>query len=199
MASFPKVKTLTKPIEHPVSIEEAKAQAVIEYSDDDALIDRFIESATDHVQRVTGLSLVRQKKRLYLDGFYSTTYLPNGPVQVIDQVQYIDGDGATQTLSSSIYTFDAAEPFLRLAYGQVWPSHRSETNAVWIDYWTGYYTQGSPESSIDLTVDIPASLKQAILMLVAEYDRGRESQGDVQVYSNPAFDCAIAPHRVYVQ
>lgn len=199
MASFPKVKTLTAATEYPVTLEEAKAQCVVEHNDDDTLIDRLIGAATAHVEDVTGLSLVRQKKRLYLDGFCDAIYLPNGPVQVIDQVQYVDTDGNTQTVTSTIYTFDTVEPYLRRAYGQTWPSHRPQVNAIWVDYWAGYYDQASPESTIDTTAKIPKPLTDGILMMVADLYRNRESRNELQTYDNPAFDCMIAPYRVYVQ
>ena len=197
MASFTKVKTLTEPTVYPVDLDEAKAQAVIDHSDNDAQLYAMLAAATSHVETVTGQSLVMQQKRLYLDKFSDAIYLPKGPVQAIQQVQYIDTDGVTQTLASSVYQFDDVEPYLRLAYGQSWPYPRYQANAVWIDYWCGYYDASS--SPIDLTTKIPAALKHAVLMLVAEFDRNREARNELETYDNPAFDALVAPYRVYLQ
>lgn len=196
MATLPKVKTLTAPTEYPVCLEEAKEQAVIEHSDSDAFILRLIAAATNHVETVTGQSVVRQQKRLYLDKFQDAVFLPKGPVKTIQQIQYIDADGATQTLSSSTYEYNDADGYLRLAYGQTWPSTRNQANAVWIDYWAGYFDDsGSP---IDNTANIPEDLKHAVLMLVAEYDRNRESENELETFENRAFDALIGPYREYV-
>lgn len=197
MASSIKIKTLTEPTVFPVDLYDAKDQAVIEHSNNDAQLEAMIAAATSHVETVTGQSLVMQQKRLYLDKFSDAIYLPKGPVQAIQQVQYIDTDGVTQTLASSVYQFDDVEPYLRLAYNRSWPDHRYQANAVWIDYWCGYYDASS--SPIDLTAKIPAALKHAVLMLVAEFDRNREARNELETYDNPAFDALVAPYRVYLQ
>lgn len=199
MEAFSRVKTLTSPIEYPVSLEEAKSQAVIEHDDHDVLITRMIAAATSYVETLTNRSLVRQQKRLYLDRFSDKMYLPKGPVRVVDQIQYVDADGATQTLATSVYSFNDVEPYIRLAYGQTWPAVRNQANAVWIDYWVGYYDQASPESSIDLTIKIPPDLADAILVLVADLYMHREAQLDIQLYNNPTFNYFVGPYRVYIQ
>lgn len=196
MAALPKVKTLTAPTVYPVTLEEVKEQAIIEHDDDDALLLRLIAAATNHVETVTGHSIVRQKKRLYLDKFQDAVFLPKGPVKSIEQMQYIDGDGNTQTVTASIYSYNDADRYLRLAYGQTWPDARSEANAVWVDYWAGYFNNG--DSPIDVTADIPEALKHAVLMLVAEYLRNREALNEMQTYKNMAFEHLIAPYREYV-
>ena len=197
VGSFSKVKTLTDPVVLPVDLDEAKDQCVIEHSDDDSLIYRYMSAVTNHIETITNMSLVMQKKRLFLNQFFNEVYLPKGPVKSIDQVQYIDGDGVTQTLSSETYSFDSVEPYLRLAYGKTWPSHRGQDNAVWIDYWCGYYDPA--ESPVDLTTHIPQSIKDAIYMMVADLYKNRESTTDIQTYKNHAFEMLIAPYRVYVQ
>lgn len=195
MAVLPKVKTITGPAEYPVTLEEAKEQAIIEHSDNDVKILQFIGAATNHVQRRTNTSLVRQQKRVYLDKFYDEVLLSHGPVKEIEQVQYIDADGVTQTLATSVYEFSETSSALRLAYGQTWPAPRPKKDAVWIDYWAGYYD--TTVSPINYRQEIPDDLKLAVLMLVAEYDRNREAENEMQTYSNKAFEALIQGHREY--
>ena len=197
MGSFLKVKTLTPPTVLPVDLYEAKDQCVIEHTDDDTLIHRYMSAVTNHIESITELSLVMQKKRLYLNNFSDAVKLPKGPVQSIDQVQYIDGDGVTQTLASDTYTFDNVEDYLRLAYGKTWPSHRGQENAIWIDYWCGYYDP--TESPVDITSHIPQAIKDAIYMMVADLYKNRESTTDIETFENQAFKMLISPFRVYVQ
>ena len=197
MATLYKVKTLTEPTELPVSLNEAKSQLVVEHTDDDLLIRRYMAAAVNHVESATGLSLVRQQKRLYLDRFANEMRLPNGPVEEITQIQYVDTDGNTQTLSSAVYAFNNVENYVRLAYGQTWPSVRVTENAVWIDYWAGYYD--STTSPIDQTAKVPQAIKDAIYMIVADLYKNREATTDIQNYENPAVNMMLGPFRVYVQ
>lgn len=190
-----KIKTLEAAASLPVTITQVKSQAVIEHTDDDTLLTEFIQDAVAHVEVSIWRSLVRQKKRLYLNRFHDIVYLPFGPVQSVDQMQYIDEDGNTQTVAAATYSFNDTDGYLRLAYDQSWPSPRLVANAVWVDYYAGYVD----DSASPIATEIPRDLRRAILMLVTEFDRNREARNELQTYDNPAFDALVAPHRVYMQ
>jgi len=191
------VKVLTAPTVQPVTLADVKLNAVIEHNDDDVLVDSYIEAATKYIEAMTELSLVRRKLRMYFNSFCDEFELTGGPVQVIDQIQYVDIDGVTQTVSASDYTYEAEENIVRTAYGVTWPSSRYQSNAVWVDYWAGYYTQTSPESSIDLISDIPRPLRQAITMLASELYRNRESRNELQTFDNPVYGALASTYRQY--
>jgi uncharacterized phiE125 gp8 family phage protein len=88
--------------------------------------------------------------------------LPLGPVQSIVSVKYIDPDGVEQTLANTVYVLDRYRrtALLRLAYGESWPSVRSQFDAVKVQYLAGYAFNDSPP------VAVPARILQAMRLLV---------------------------------
>lgn len=187
---------ITQPTVEPITLAEAKSHLIVEHDDDNTLISLLIKSARQHVETVTRTSLIRQQHRLYLDKFKNVT-LPFGPVQNIQQVQYVDENGDTQTLASTVYELDDENDKFLLAYDKSWPSTRNKVNAVWIDYWAGYFD--STESPIDLQALIPVDMKVATLMLIGDLYANRESNLDLQTYKNLAFDMLIGPHKDYMR
>jgi hypothetical protein len=101
--------------------------------------------------------------------FFDAIRLPKPSLISVDQIQYVDVNGTTDTLDPSIYQADTdSEPGrIRAAYGQVWPTTRFEQlGAVKITYTCGY---GLPAA-------VPEQLKTAIKMLIATwYDPARTS------------------------
>lgn len=188
---------ITEPSKEPVTLDETKKWCDIEHDDDDSLIDRLIAGSRRQVEIRTQSSLVRQKHRLYLDRFPNDCiYLPYGPVKTIDQIQYVDINGVTQTvsLSPTIYVLDH-EDRVGLSYGQTWPATRYQKNAIWIDYWAGYFDP--TQSPIKLLDAIPDDLRMAIMMMVRDIYDNPSRQHAVELYENKAFDMLIEPHRNY--
>ena len=160
------------------------------------MISRFISSAREAVESATQMSIVRQQRRLYLDVFSEAT-LPFGPVQSISQVQYIDADGVTQTLSTSIYELSPKEDRILLSYNQSWPSTQGGRNEVWVDYWSGFFDDSV--SPLDILGTIPEDIKMAMFLAIGDMYKLRESQTMSKPHQNKAFDEAINPYRAYVQ
>jgi uncharacterized phiE125 gp8 family phage protein len=167
----------------PVTLVDAKKQCELGDSDtthDDHII-RLIKAATDDVERHTRRALITQTWRLSLREIpytgphhkpnYGRIYLPRPPLVGITSIQYVDDNGATQTLSSSLYqvTADASPAYVEPAYSEVWPVLRPETaEAIKITYTAGF--GDDPE-------DIPAQYQNVIFELVAFRFMNR---GDVQ-------------------
>ena len=185
----------TAPEDEPITLELAKEHLVYEDDDDDGLIYELIQAARNHVELVCNRKLVRQQWRQYFDyGFGEVDLAPNR-VQEVEQIQYIDGDGATQTLDTSVYEVDIPRQKVLLAYGQSWPTTRAQRNSFWIDVWSGEYkTDNSP---IDITEDIPKGLKSAMLLLIGEMYKNREVTSDIAVHENKTFDALVQPHVHY--
>ena len=52
-------------------------------------------------------------------------------------------------------------------------------------------------AAADLVAAVPAPIKSAALLLVGSLYEHRESQGDRQLYKNPAFEALLNPYRVH--
>lgn len=186
---------LVAPDKTPVTLSELKDWCDVEHDDDDRMLARLLLSATTHTESVIQQSLVRRKLRQYFDDF-NCLKLQLGPVQNIDQIQYIDGDGANQTVSTSIYEKDPQKDEVNLAFGQTWPSHRNQKNAVWVDYWAGYFDES--ESPVKITDTIPDDIKTAIMMLARHnYDNPSSSTG-LRLAENMAYSSMINKYRCWL-
>lgn len=157
-----KLKTalLTGPTEEPVTLEHAKRFIRVEHDMDDVDIAMLIKDARERAERVTQRQLVTATWGLYLNWFPDCIRVPYPPLQSVASITYIDTDGDTQTLASSVYQVDnKSEPgIITTAQGQVWPSvYTSTVNVVTINFVAGYGN----------AADVPAGLRQRILNAVA--------------------------------
>lgn len=158
---------VTAPDVYPVTRAEAKAHLRVDTGADDTYIDALIDAATAWCETYTERRFVTQTWDLKLDGFWDHyLYVPYPPLASVSSISYVDTDGATQTLSSSVYTVDTdSEPGrIYLAWNQTWPSTRSVTHAVTVRFVCGY----------GLAASVPARAKQAILIAVADMYENRE-------------------------
>jgi uncharacterized phiE125 gp8 family phage protein len=101
----------------------------------------------------------------------SEILVPRPPLISVSSITYVDGNGTTQTLSAAAYKVDTdSEPGrITPAYGYCWPTTRAEINAIAITYVAGYATRAA----------VPASIKQAMLLLIGHWYENREAVGQV--------------------
>ena len=96
---------VTAPAALPVTVQEAKDHTIIDFADDDGLVERLIKTATDHLDGFTGIlgrCIVNQQWRQEYQGWASCLRLPFPNVSAV-QVEYIDADGVTQTVDATDY------------------------------------------------------------------------------------------------
>jgi len=144
----------------PVSTEEARKHLNITHTDDDAYIDVAIAAAVRWAQKYTSRQFINATYKLRLLGFPREIRLPKPPLSSVTSITYIDTDGTSQTLASTVYQTDQYTEPARIceAYGQSWPSTRPDIyNAVTVTYVAGYGSTGST---------VPAPIRQAILAFV---------------------------------
>lgn len=136
-------------------------------ADDSGTIEEYIESATDHAEQYQNRCLCESEWEASFDYFPDVLYLPIPPVQSVDSITYVDTDGTTRTLSASLYTVDVRSQPARItpAFGQIWPSVRTQVGSVVVAFTAGY-------ASASL---IPARTRQAIRMLAAHWYLNREA------------------------
>lgn len=163
----------TPPTAEPLTIQEARKQ--VELSDDytrhDDDLFKFIRSARERAEAITGRQICTATWDLYLDRFPQHTdsliYLPKPPLQSVSSITYVDSAGDTQTWSSASYDVSThREPgCIRLGYGKSFPTARDQLEAIRVRYVAGY---GSASA-------VPFSLKAAMLLMVAHWFAHREA------------------------
>lgn len=187
---------LVTPPEVPLwTAEEAIARLHLNSTDDDLdLIDHYIEAATAHLDGYSGVlgrALINQTWRIDACSWGSPFIrLPLAPVQIEGlTVKYFDGDNVEQTLAADQYEFfaDAIGPRLSRAASVSWPSLYSRADAVRVTFVAGYGATAE---------NVPAPIRQAVLMLAAHWYANREAVADQGMAAIPlGVDALIAPYR----
>lgn len=161
------ITTSVAPTSEPVTLAEAKAQCSLDTSDFDALLERYIQGAREFVEADTDLRLMPQTLVMRLDKFPSEILIPVAPVSAISGITYYDKAGVVQTLSTDVYRADiySAPARITLATSQSWPVPEIRPNAVAVTLTAGYASAAM----------VPAVAKQAILLIVADWWKNRET------------------------
>ena len=162
---------ITKPTSEPVTVEETKQHCRIDINDDDALLAGYIISARRWIETQVG-PLLSQTWDYTIDrcwpmvGNYYGIRLPFSPVSSVTSVSYVDTDGATQTLSGSLYTtqLDIPVPTIWRAYNQSWPSIRDVPAAITVRFVCGYTSMR----------EVPDPLRMAVMLLTGHLYEHRE-------------------------
>ncbi len=161
----------TAPAQEPIGLEEMKAWARIDDSDDDATIAGNIIAARRWVETFTHRALITQTFVLKISRFpgpiTTVIELLGGKTQTLTSIAYLDTDGNSQTWTASNYIADlVSQPALvGLAYSKDWPSIREWSLPITITYDAGYG---------DDPGDVPEELRTAIKIIAAELHENRE-------------------------
>lgn len=182
------------PAELPLRVDDSLRLQLRLFDDaEDAIIEAMVAAATEHLDGkdgILGRALIEQSWELLLDSFpcASEIRIPLPPLRSVESITYVDSNGDTQTLATSVYAVDtASEPgVVSLKYGQTWPSTRCQRNAVTIAFTCGYGTSD----------DVPERLKSAIKLMVGDLYANREAQGEAMV-RNATADALIFPFKVF--
>lgn len=157
---------VTPPTARPVSLPEVKAHLRVDANDEDVRILEYIGSAVSELDGADGWlgrALITQTWDLKLDEFGDEIVVPLPPLQTVDEITYIDGEGASQTLNSSLYRVvgvgQSSPATIVPASGASWPTPRSQQEAVTVRFTAGYgNTAGA----------VPAAIRHAITEMVAD-------------------------------
>jgi len=181
----------TAPAVEPVTLLEAKAHLGINstFVNDDNLINQLIVASREYAEGYTNRPLITQTWTFYGDGFNKLMELkPN--LQSVTNVKYVDNDGVLQTLATAEYSVNTHTLVGNItpAYGKAWPATRSQSKAVEIEFVAGY----------GLAVNVPASIKQAMLLLIGHWYENRESViiGTISSETPMAAKMLLNPYRV---
>ena len=161
------LKIITPPATEPVTLADVKPQLRIDLDDDsyDGTLTPLIAVARDWCEGYQNRAYITQTLELAIDRWpcppYDYIILPRQPLQSVVSITYTDRDGNMMIWDPSNYIvndyWDPAQ--IVRASGVCWPSVcLAPTNGVKVRYVSGY---GAAE-------DVPARIKQAIILYVSE-------------------------------
>jgi len=180
------------PAVEPVSLDDAKAHLRIDGDGEDAIVATLVTVSRTHVERSLGRALITQGWQLVLDGWPVSPWLalPIMPVQAVGAITTYASDDAPTVFASDHYTLDAHSQPARLVLrgAQSWPVPGRRANGIEITLTAGYG---------DAAEDVPAPLRQALLLLIAHwYERREPVVLDAAAADVPATVAGlIAPYR----
>lgn len=111
------------PTTEPVTLEEVKAQCLIDATDDDTFLGRLIKTARAHVEEYCNTRFAEQTIVSECDSYADFARLTDGPLKSVTSISYVDPAGAAQTLDTAVYEEHETglDPSIGLKPGQVWP------------------------------------------------------------------------------
>ena len=147
----------------PVTLAEAKEQCRVTAVDSNDDVQRILLAAQSHVESYTGTRLAAQTVEIKCDSFQDFALLPLAPVNSVSAITYVDADGATQTLATSVYEVraDGLRCTIVRKFQQVWPVIR-DGSRITVTASVGYAA-------------IPEEVRLAILQLVAHWFDNRQA------------------------
>lgn len=157
------------PLAEPVSVADAKAHMRVDSTAEDALIASLIVTSRLHIEAALGLALLTQAWSYFIDAWPRSReiVLPLKPVQAIATVRVWAQDGTSQTLAAETYTLDGEgmPPRLVLSRSAAPPAPGRSASGIEIAFSAGFGDAG---------IDVPAPIRQALLLLVAHWFENRE-------------------------
>lgn len=158
-----------------ISTDDAKRQCRVDDTDEEVVIKALVAAVTSYVDGADGClgrALISQTWAYRLAKFPEAIKVPLPPLISVDSVAYVDGDGVSQTLSSSLYQVVVGgyrHALIVPAYGQAWPSIRDQMDAVTVTFTAGYGAAAA---------NVPAGIVQACKMILAHWYDHRGSDAD---------------------
>lgn len=186
------IKTTDATVE-PVTLQEAKLhlRVIADLADvaahpDDALIEALITAARTDCENRIQRSLIETTWTLTLDNFPRCDFvrLQRGPIMSLDGIEYIDTDGAQQTLDPTTYRLSGhlVEPV------ESWPATEARLGAVEIVYTAGYGTTAA---------QVPAPVKSWILLALGDLYANRERSAERPVVAQGFADFLLDEYKVW--
>lgn len=160
------LRQVTGPTTFPLTRDEAKAAARIDTSAEDDLVDALIAAASRQVGEMAGRVLTEETWALsFPTGVVCNVDLPKSPVRSVSSITYYDADDVEQTANVADFYLikDDDRAYLRPKSGEAWPvASTLREDAITVEFVSGYEV-------------CPASLKQAVRLLVTHYYDNRDA------------------------
>ena len=147
------------PTEQAVTLGEVYTQLRITENDEDDYLEGLIDVATTVLQAKAWWQFLTATYTLKFTQFCTEMRLPRPPLKTVTGITYVDANGDSQTVTSSIYDVITYQTpgLIRLAYQQNWPSDlRGHPDDITVTFTCG-----------EAASDVPDRTKQAIKLFVA--------------------------------
>ena len=186
------LELVTAPATASLTLAEVKAQLRIDSDDEDTLLTNLIHAAEAHVDGLgdLGRAMITQTWAQYENQAPGWVRLRMTPVQALATVEYYDADGTLQTATLADFELWRDGDFMlcKPKDGAQWPGADTRPDAIKISYTVGFG---------DASTDIPESIRQAMLMLIAHLYENRESATEAKLMSTPmGYDMLMNNQRV---
>lgn len=159
-----RITQTTAPAATPISLSELKQHLNITHDDEDAYLANLIGSATASIDgpQGIGLAMITQTYRASADSLPLFFTIPLCPVQAVTSIAYTDSNGDNQTVSDFRLDGDSrpAIVYLNEAISD------AKAGSIKVTFEAGFGDNAS---------DVPLDLRQALLMICAQYYDARES------------------------
>lgn len=165
------LRLLVPPAIEPVTLDEAKLHLRVDNDDENTLIEALIKAAREYAEVFQNRAYITQTWELWLDNWpkwaeYPYFRLPRSPLQTVESIKYYDSDGGEHVVTDYIVD-DISEPARVIPAGDSWPNvSLRKANGIAITFKAGYG---------DDAASVPASIKQALLLLVGHWYENREN------------------------
>jgi uncharacterized phiE125 gp8 family phage protein len=181
---------ISPPAAEPVTLADMKLHLRVSHSSEDALISGLIKAAREELEQATGLALIAQGWRLYLDCWpgRQTVLIHKAPVIALTAVTVYDAAGAPSSPSLSGFVLDRFSRPARIAIPDSVADPGKKLNGIEIDFTAGFGVTG---------VDVPDGLKRAIMLLAAHWYefRGAETFERESAAWPPSFERFVSRYR----
>ena len=158
-----------------VSLQEAKNYLRVSGNGQDDDITLLIEASTEKLERDINRGIISATWQQAMSSFPSDAemiHLMMGMDTAVSSITYVDTDGVTQTLDSSLWSYSNARSGVFSESGDGWPevSRETKSDKVFVNF-----TCGVADSDC-----VPRLMKQAILLEVgrAYFDPAQENQSN---------------------
>jgi uncharacterized phiE125 gp8 family phage protein len=189
----------TQPAVEPVTLSEAKAHLRVDTTADDAYISSLISAAREWCEQYLDRSLVHTQWVMRFDKFppdgTMDIELPRPPMATAGTatavaLTFTHENGTTATYSTASYRVDrdGVPGTVKTLYGQTWPPHLQDDNAISVTWWGGYGASGT---------NVPAAIRHAMLMLVGFWYENRSTVlvGSISKQLEFAVESLLSSHK----
>ena len=171
-----------------VSLPMAKANARIEYSDEDQLLQLYLDAITDEIENFCARTFVEREVSIGLSQWSKKFELPVSANVVIDEITYYGVDGVAETLEEGVdykmYSYDNGykQRIIFLSFPELQDLEENEY-PITISAMAGYDSNA-----------MPADIKRGALLMFNNAEAYRE---DMPVHLNRSAQAILRSHKRY--